>query len=351
MKTPSHLLITLIVASLAFFSGCGKKGGLSPGNMRNYTGSSAPGDTWYWTWDVAARTFSARRDVLGTPGTESDDAKASGSLEYLSSGFYKLSVISTNDPTRMPKDLVMFALEVPGTALFIRPAVSAGHLITAVAAGNCSDSNGSYAWIKTGFSATTSNLYANEAFGTLDLSADGSKMNLVGYGLGNGTVFSNIFSGLCSKGQTVFNQMVLQSGGLNGTLAMDLGPTAGGIFGVKSSPIKTSDLLGKTYLGILSSFRSTGDDSSAVRFQMNTTLGTGYPFQDLPGAVLNTAISYSLQIDSMQGNRVFATLSTGSYSRVLRGIAFQNNGVTGIFLVGQEFNGASPMNLLLVSQL
>lgn len=329
---------------------CGKHSGPASPALRFYQGTAGH-QVWSWEWNVSGSKFAAQDQTRQT--------KISGKLEYLPSGFYLATVQETNQAVTFPKGYRFHILEAPGVGLWARPENDPSQPIhTAASASDCTRSLGSYLWIRTGFIPTTSILSQDAAYGSLTLepgaSTSHASATLQGFHLNNGTVLNtSLASEDCQDGRMTFGTLSLQSAGGAGVFSMNLG-SEGGIFGVKASSLSLDQLLGKSYLGILSSTHPTSHSTQPIRFQFNTALGTGYPFADLSTGLLHSdpTQTYTLHILDIQADhRVRATLTHSTLSRTLTGIAFQKESVTGIFLIGQELNGSGPLNLLLISQL
>src|SRR5579862_1076431 len=103
--------ITSLLMVLWGCGGSGVGGGSASPSLRSYVGTQGPGDVW--SWQLTGTTFTATNQTQGFHYT--------GTEATLPTGFLKLTVGTTDDPN-VTVGQSAYALELPGTALVMKPA-------------------------------------------------------------------------------------------------------------------------------------------------------------------------------------------------------------------------------------
>jgi hypothetical protein len=229
--------------------GCGGANSVTSGLTHNYLGTQAPGDVW--AWQIDETTFTATNQTLGL--------HYSGSKSALATGFMKLTVSSTDDPGVSAGESA-YALELPGTALLIKP-VGADTKPPIVASSLGSNPAGpqvkfNYVAIgKVGFNAVS-----DEAYGHTTLDVTGNQYTGVtfrwaidGSALANGSANLTGNNGLMTELNGPNGAPVTGAMTPSGVCALDYGPNQGGIIGVKqpASNVDLADFASRHFKGFL----------------------------------------------------------------------------------------------------
>ena len=229
--------------------GCGGANSASNGLTHNYLGTQAPGDVW--SWQIDETTFAATNQTLGL--------HYSGTKSTLSTGFMKLTVTSTDD-SGVTAGQSAYALELPGTALLIKPvgADTNPPIVASSLGSNPAGPQVSFNYVaigKVGFNAAT-----DQAYGHTTLDVTGNHYTGVTYQWAiDGTQLANGSANLMGE-----NGLMTDLNGSNGAsvtgamtpsgvCALDYGPNRGGVIGVKqpAANIDLADLASRHYRGFL----------------------------------------------------------------------------------------------------
>ena len=231
---------------------CGCGGAVSSssnGLTHNYLGTQAPGDVW--SWQITDTTFTATNQTLGF--------HYSGNKSVLSTGFMKLQVTSTDDPG-VTAGQSAYALELPGTALLIKP-VGADTKPPIVA--SCLGSNPPGPQVKFNFVAIGKvgfNAVTDQAYGYTILNVSGNsytgpthQWNINGSALADGTANFTGDNGLMTDLNGPGGAPVTGAMTPSGVCALDYGPNLGGVIGVKqpAANIDLADLASRHFRGFL----------------------------------------------------------------------------------------------------
>jgi hypothetical protein len=263
------------VAGLGFLlaTGCGGGGATSIAapQSRSYLGTQNPGDVWQWT-------------LTGTSFTASNQTRGytySGTEQTLVSGFLKLTFTSSTDPNVSVNSLG-YGLEIPGTAIIIKPAGDQTvKPILGAALGGCPATAQNFNFVKV--PSATFDLSSQPAYGTLTI--DPSSGSLTGtiswFALSGTSMGSGQDSFTCSNGtwQGTDSTGAWSPGGV---FFIDNGLNNGGSIGVAapSANIDLSDMTSRTFRGFLISPAKTEPVAAIPSGTSGTMLGHGYDTDD-----------------------------------------------------------------------
>jgi hypothetical protein len=328
-------------------SGCGGSG-LGTGSVINssYLGTQSPGDVW--SWDLAATTFTASNDTLSHHYT--------GTKETLPTGFLKLQISTTDDPN-VAVGQTAYALEIPGTALLIKPAGADTNppIVAGALGGNPPGPQVSFNFVAVG--AKNFNVAADQAYGhvTFDVTGDtytgtSHRWELDGTALPDGPSNFTGVNGLMTD--TSGPQGTTATGAMtpSGVCVLDYGPNNGGVIGVRQ-PATNVDLTAigaKSYRGILTMQGKT--QCVAVTPNGDGTLhGAGYA--NPTGVETGTFDNGSGVTVTFTGQpnpgEITMSLSTSGGSELMVACVSQVNGKYILFCFGADSLGA-PHNVILV---
>jgi len=227
----------LLAAGLSFglIAGCGGGGVSSGGSTGSFFGTQGPGDVW--TWNLNGSTFTA------TNKTKS--YTYSGTIAQLKTGFMKLTITSTTDPNVSVGNSA-YAIELPGTALVLKPAGADTHppIFAASLGTNPPGPIANFNYVKI---APQGWVGTDEAYGHVSFAVNGDSYT--------GTVKEFELNGTAlPDGHAVFtgdNGQMTQTGGNgssatgamtpSGVCVLDYGPGQGGTIGVEQ-PAANVDL-------------------------------------------------------------------------------------------------------------
>jgi hypothetical protein len=231
-------------------------------STREYTGTQSPGDVWEWTITTSggAGTFTATNRTLGYD--------YSGDVETLSNKFIKLTVTASTEPG-FTSPAEAYALEIPGTVLFIKPAGSP-EVIVGAARGECPTTDTTYNWVELleyPYDST-----ADTVYGTADSTVTGTNFDfsITKYlisGTLDGSDSSTGFT--CTDGEmTHGSSSSVISITPSGVVIIDNGPGAGGVVGIEA-PSSSVDMslvtgAGREYRGLLFKDEATGGETETI---------------------------------------------------------------------------------------
>jgi len=228
--------------------GCGGTASVS-GTPHSYLGTQAPGDVW--SWDVSGSTFTAQNQTLGF--------HYSGTKSVLQTGFLKLIITSTDDPN-VTVGQSAYALEIPGTALVIKPAgADTKPPIVACSLGsNPPGPQVSFNFVAIG--SNTFNPVTDQAYGhvTFDVSGNDYSGTALRWAI-NGTQLADGPSdftgdnGLMTEANGPLGVPATGAMTPSGVCAIDYGPGNGGVIGVKqpAANVDLAVLASKHFKGFL----------------------------------------------------------------------------------------------------
>lgn len=346
---PIRLFTVSFAVLLAFAIGACEDDSSSD-TSNSYTATQSPGDVWSWT--LTSSTFTATNDTTGFT--------YSGGKETLANLFLKLTVTASTDPG-VPLDgtAVAFALEVPGTALIVKPADTDGKAIVGVGQGSCPTADATYNWItipRADWDAASS-----EAYGTADSTVSGSDISfdVSAFMLDGNPVGSNTASTTCSNGVMTETGSTTTIGiAPSGTFVGDNGPNDGGFIGVvaPSANVAFADITasGLEYRGVLFKNNNANDDDTEPVWVRRSSSGvlTGGNYSDFEGNVENTSEGVTLTFDSQPSPGVLlATLADPGGPSDFVFVVNQVDGSFVLYGISQDVgNNMQPYNVLLVSQ-
>jgi len=238
------ILALLAVGPMA----CGGGGSSAEDPSRTYVGTQSPGDLWAWALDPDG-TFTARNQTLAYD--------YAGTWTVLPSDFLLLTVTSTTEPG-MVTPATAYAVEVPWSALVVKPAGAAANVIVAVSTTSCpSGVDMDLGWVE--LADASFDVASDSAYGTADVTMAGSTWDVeVDAFLLDGTsAGSDSLPGMtCAAG------IVTDPADADAVLAMastgvfvrDGGPGDGAAIGMRlpTTPVDLADLVaaGREFRGI-----------------------------------------------------------------------------------------------------
>lgn len=237
------------IAAAGSITGCGSGSGGGLAASRAYLGTQAPGDVWSWT--IGTDTFTATNETTGYT--------YSGTVSTLPTGFMKLVIDNTTDPG-ITTGQAAYALEMPGTALLVKPAGADTEPPIVAASLGANPPGPSVKFNFVTIPSTTWNPANDEAFGYVDLTVTGNAYDgpTKRYAV-DGTPLPDASAHLTGDAgrMTLLNP---PGGGTataamtpSGVCAFDYGPGNGGVIGVKqpAQNVDTAVLASESYRGFL----------------------------------------------------------------------------------------------------
>ncbi len=226
--------------------GCGGSSLNASNFSHDYLGTQGPGDVW--SWQIDGSTFTATNQTLGF--------HYSGTKSTLSTGFMKLTVTSSDDPG-VTSGQSAYALELPGTALVLKPAgADTKQPIIASSLGtNPAGPSVSFNFVAVG--SATFDPVNDQAYGHVTFAVTGNNYNgtSIRYAI-DGTRLQDGPSNFIGNNGLMTDQGTPPATGAmtpSGVCALDYGPQKGGVIGVKqpASNIDLTDLASKHFRGFL----------------------------------------------------------------------------------------------------
>ena len=334
-------------------SGGGSDMAAAPMTAYKYAGAGTD-----WTWNLNADgTFDS--DEVSTSVT------VHGSYSRLTSGFDKLTVISSTGTGAPAAGTDLVAVEVPGVAFMVKPVLGTEtQVITAIAAGGCPTADFSTNWLKTQFPVGADlSLTTASAFGTFSWTnatstgTVGTSYATAGYMLNAGSPIA--LTGTCSGGSLSFTagsttgKLYLASNGS----AFIKASTGDGYLALPGGTIGASTTLAGNYAGLMFDDHAT-IKVSPVQGVVNAG-GTSVTINGLTDIVAGTqdpAITGSISLDATNmpiAGFIEATATTAGGTGKLSCMAQTNllsSGKSVIMCVGQSPNApTAAFNVLLVS--
>ncbi|HLK15371.1 MAG TPA: hypothetical protein VKT78_11250 [Fimbriimonadaceae bacterium] len=230
--------------------GCGGTGTLSGGSaspsLRNYLGTEGPGDVW--SWQLTGTTFTATNQTQGL--------HYSGTESVLSTGFLKLTVSSTDDPN-VAAGQSAYALELPGTALVLKPAGADTKppIVAASLGGNPAGPVVSFNFVEV--PSATFNPATDQAFGHVTFNVSGNTYTGTSKRFAiNGTALADGPSTFVGNGGMMTDTGNNPATGAmtpSGVCVLDYGPSNGGVIGViqPAANVDLADLGTRSFRGFL----------------------------------------------------------------------------------------------------
>ena len=229
--------------------GCGGAASSTNGLSHSYLGTQAPGDVW--SWELSESTFTATNQTLGK--------HYSGNKSTLSTGFLKLTITSTDDNTATVGQSG-YALELPGTALLIKPIGddTKPPIVASSLGENPAGPQVKFNFVSVGkanFNSASDQAYGSLVLDVTDTHYDGpvANFNITGTSLPSTTAHfigdHGLMTDLNGPGGTTATGAMTPSG----VCAIDYGPNLGGVIGVKQpiANIDLTDLASRHYKGYL----------------------------------------------------------------------------------------------------
>lgn len=326
------VVMAFVAASVFLLAACGgdSNNAVTP-ETRSYLGTQNPGDVWAWTF--VDTTFSASNETTGYT--------YSGTYEMLPSGFKKLNITATTDPGTTPP-AYGYAIEVPNTAILIKPVGEEADAIGGAALGACPTSSGTYNWVMLVNSDWDS--ATDIAMGITDATVTGSTFDFsITFKKLDGTdIGTEIDTGfVCSGGMmTKSGSSTTIAAAPAGMIVGDNGPGGGGFIGMRapSADINLSDVTasGRQYRGILIrdgayAIDPTRQDSSPIWAQPNGSGGlVGGEYDDID-ADIEGAVGASIAFTSQPSPGI--VLGTITDNGGTADIVFMINKINGKYFI------------------
>ena len=212
------------LAALLGVNGCGGSLGSSAPAARAYLGTQGPGDVW--TWNINNGAFTASNQTKGYT--------YSGTEAALPTGFMKLTISNSTDPG-VTAGQSAYALELPGTALILKPAGDDTNppIITGSIGTNPAGPQVSFNFVAVGKQGyqLTDQAYGHVTFAVTgnDYSGTSHRFEIDGTPLADGP---SDFTGV--NGYMTDNSVPPATGAMtpSGVCVLDYGPNNGGVIGV-----------------------------------------------------------------------------------------------------------------------
>ena len=241
--------LAAITGLLMVLWGCGGSGGgVATPALRSYLGTQGPGDVW--SWQLTDTTFTATNLTQSFHYT--------GTKSTLTTGFMKLSIATSDDPG-VTVGQSAYALELPGTALIMKPAGADTKppIIAASLGGNPAGPTASFNYVDVGSSTFQA---TDEAFGHVTFNVTGTTYTGTTKRFEiNGTALPDQPLTLVGNNGTM-TQTNNQSGPPatgamtpSGVCVFDFGPGNGGVIGVTqpASNVNLADLGTRSFRGYM----------------------------------------------------------------------------------------------------
>lgn len=282
--------LVLSAAALLFVACSDSSNDSASQTTRNYLGTQSPGDVWSWTIITDATgsgTFTATNETLSLD--------YSGTVSTMSNKFLKLLVTATTDTSVAPP-AAAYALEVPDTALIVKPVGSDSDVIVGVAQGACPTQSAMYNIVQMTQPGWAYD--ADSAYSVADVTISGANVDasVTSYLISGDTLTTTSETGMtCSGGRITRSGDPMVIGiAPSGVIIRDGGPGEGGFFGMQA-PAANVDLndvvlAGREFRGVLFKQGSTGDDTRPLWARPNGTGGLkGGNYLDFEAGTEDTA--------------------------------------------------------------
>jgi hypothetical protein len=353
MLKRSALFLLSAVLCAALLSGCTTTSS-TPSNIVDprsgiytYSGTQSPGDVWSWT--ISEST------IIGT--NETTATYYSGTYTTYTSGFSKMTVTDSNDPS-VPLDgtATAYFLEYPNTMLIVKPANdSDDNVIICAASATAAPSAGQYNFVNLPWLGWTA---SSDAYGTVEVSVSSGlyTFNVRTYDLA-GTQTNNSLetgfsfsSGRLAKAGHDLQVFMTPSGCYMG----DSGPGNGGFVGAAYQSVDIADLVSKNYRGVLFQYDpGTGNgETQAVGAEPHPSLSnalSGFSFDDVEtGARASDGPTLAFGPQDSSGV-LTGTMNNSGIITTFRMVIAQVNSKYIVFGVATNDSG-NPENFIVVEQ-
>ena len=327
MKKYSAILLTILGLWIA---GCSSdEPTITTPNIQKFVGTQSPGDVWEWVLNYDDETLTMNWDY-GTFDDPTDDIKIEGDFELLPSGYYKVVISKVTPATiEIPDDgsAFFYALEIPGTALVVKPEGSIkGDIIAMVAPGDCSALAGSYNYIITAPGDPLKfNSITDEAFGQVTMTGDGNSVTVSGTkssldclgevnctvsgpinGIPTATCLGNGAIEIVEDGKTSAIGQFTNAG----VMMLDMGKGNGGVFGLKQSNVTIADFSSKSFNGI--GYFPTNENEQnkpiSIEFEAGTGVASGAEFTNIETGAVDSQEAVNLQIKEISNGLATGTI-------------------------------------------
>ncbi|MHC5009428.1 MAG: hypothetical protein ACYTG6_00580 [Planctomycetota bacterium] len=350
-KFASSFLGFVALFALLACGGGGGGDGPAPAPSREYVGTQSPGDLWSWTLDPLD-TWEATNETLAFD--------YSGTYESLPSGFLKFIVTGSTEPG-MVLPAVAYGLEMPNTALLVKPDGPDENLICMVAAGSCPvGPTRILNWVE--MTDAFWNPLTDTAYGIATATITGANMDIENdRWLLDGTPLPpesltgfTCASGIITDPTTPAAAIVMAP---TGVFISDSGPGEGGVIGMDAPAvdIDLADLVlaGREYRGTHFKDQTTsGDDSRAVWARPGGPGDlTGGEYIDIETNVeRTTSLATIVFVDQPSPGIVNGTLEDDAGTSDIVFLINQLGGRYFIYGISVDTNDGKPYNFLVIEQ-
>lgn len=350
--------LVLCGGALLLVAACGGGGGGGYGSsggsanstrISNYLATQTPGDVWSWTISMTdgSGTFSATNETA--------HYAYSGTATALSNGFLNLAVTYTTDPGVASLPAYAYAMEVPGTAIIVKPVGPDSKVIVGVAQGTCPTAVATYNWVTIPWDTWTS--ATDTAYGVSSSAIAGSTFDFSHnkYLLGGATAPSSPSTSAgftCANGKfTNATEPTIIGITPSGVFVGDAGPGAGGFVGVQA-PASDVDLMdlalaGREFRGVLFKNNTTGQDTQPVWARPNGSGGlTGGGYIDFEANSEDMANQAALVFSSQPNPGIVSGTLTDPAAHTFTMMINKIGGKYMIFGISTNESAAQPYNFL-----
>ncbi len=367
-------LVLVLAVSVGIASCSNDDGSPRTPNVKTYVGTQAPGDVWEWEMNYDDETLEMNWDY-GTFDDQTDDINIKGDFVLLPSGYYKVTINDVTPATaEVPEDGTAFfyALEIPGTALIVKPEGSIkGDIIMMVAEGDCANVAGEYNYIITAPGDPEEfNSVTDESFGEVTFVKNGNTFTISGtkssldcLGDISCTVSGEITDfpvATCIENGSIsimdVNGRTTAQGQFTngGVMMLDMGKGNGGVFGVKKSTITIADFSAKSFNGI--AYFPTYDDGDqnlpiSVEFESGTGVALGSKFTNIETGTIDNDEAVNLQIKNITNGLATGTIYHQDGHKDFAAAVIENDGrIIMVLTSSNNDEGNPPFILVLTSK-
>lgn len=309
------LRIGAMLAAVAVLAGCDGSSSGGGGQTTTYSGTQGPGDVWTWILYGGQQSFFAENETLGYT--------YEGDYATLPNGFLKLTILSTTEPN-MTTPAVAYAVEIPNTALVVKPDEADAQPIVMAALGQCPSQTADYNWVIAARDAWDPQ--SHEAYGVTTVSVlQGHSLDLEHnqYGLDGSFLGTNTETGWsCQDGlitNTVNPTIVVVSP--SGIFVGDNGPNEGGFMGMVAPAamvdVSANALAGRQFMGFV--FREGDSDADTDAMTVVGLAQGGLEatvYSDVEAGTVAETVELSLGAQSTPGI-VNGTVNDGQNSQAM----------------------------------
>ncbi len=345
------LVLCLFLVPAAGLPACGGGGGgATPDAARDYVGTQSPGDLWTWSV-LPGGTWSAANSTLGYT--------YAGTWTTLPSSYLELTITETTEPGASVGDKA-YALEVPDTALVVKPAGAGSNLIIAARLGACAAGPTlALNWVEV--TDATWDDATSDAYGVAAVTVSGATWTgsvdawlLDGTSLGSDTMPTFSCSGGVVRNVAAPSEVIALAP--TGAFISDNGPGGGGVMGmtVPPAPIVLADLVaaGREYRAFQYKDASSGsDDSRASWARAGEGRLTAGDYKDIVLNLEDNLSTATITFDSQPlPGIVRGTLDDGAGSSDIIFVVNRLGGRYFMFGIAVDTSDTKPYNFVAIEQ-